>query len=208
MSKLVVKASSLNLREEPSLTARIVKTLDRNEVVEFLEASPDNYWFKVRRESGTEGWASHKFLSAATPPSPAEIPWLGIAQGELGVHEVPGFQNNARIIQYLKSTTLGDPYCSCDETPWCSAFVNWCVEKAGYEGTDSAAARSWLEWGKNVSKPCPGCIAVFTREGGGHVGFYIGETADTVKVLGGNQGDQVCVREYSKSRLLGYRMPG
>jgi len=81
------------------------------------------------------------------------------------------------------------------------------MERSGYEGTGSAAARSWLDWGKEVDRPCPGCIAVFTRGGGGHVGFYVGETAETVKVLGGNQGDQVSVREYPKSRLLGYRMP-
>ncbi|GFO54906.1 hypothetical protein GMSM_19130 [Geomonas sp. Red276] len=204
--KMVVTAISLNLREGPSLNARVLDILRQKEQVIFLEASADNYWFKVRREGGEVGWASHKFLTALSPPSDAPL-WLRIAEGEKGVHEVPGFANNARIVQYLKSTSLGEPYCSCDETPWCSSFVNYCMEKAGYEGTDCAAARSWLEWGKRIDTPCLGCIAVLSREGGGHVGFYVGESAETVTLLGGNQGDRVCLAQYPKSRVLGYRIP-
>src|SRR4030095_2451187 len=74
---------------------------------------------------------------------------------------------------------------------WCSAFANWCVEKAGYEGTDSAWAKSWLTWGKKLATPRRGCIAVFTRGDGGHVGFYISKTSSVIKVLGGNQSDEV-----------------
>jgi uncharacterized protein (TIGR02594 family) len=83
------------------------------------------------------------------------------------------------------------------------------MERAGFEGTDSARARSWLDWGKKVSTPRRGCIAVFTRNvTQGHVGFYVGETATHVTVLGGNQGDEVNERPYAKDRLLGYRLPG
>ena len=46
---------------------------------------------------------------------------------------------------------------------------------------------------------------IFTRDGGGHVAFYVGETATQIKVLGGNQSNSVSVANYPKSRLLGFR---
>jgi hypothetical protein len=41
----------------------------------------------------------------------------------------------------------------------------------------------------------------------GHVGFYVGETAKSIKTLGGNQSNAVNIRHYSKSRVLGFRRP-
>lgn len=52
MAKLVVTASSLNLREKPSLTEKIIDTLEHNEEVELLEASPD---ISLNRSTWTEG---------------------------------------------------------------------------------------------------------------------------------------------------------
>ena len=75
-------------------------------------------------------------------------PWLEIAEREQGVAEVPGAGDNPRVVDYLMSTTLGSLENQNDETPWCSAFVNWCMEQAGIKGTNSAWARSWLDWGK------------------------------------------------------------
>jgi uncharacterized protein (TIGR02594 family) len=96
-----------------------------------------------------------------------------------------------------------------DETPWCSAFVNFCVEQAGFAGTDSASARSWLNWGRKTDTPVTGCIAVFERGAppSGHVAFYVSQSADQIKVLGGNQGNKVSFAHFPKFRLLGYRIP-
>ena len=119
------------------------------------------------------------------------------------------------MLEYLQATSnLGSAARSRDETPWCSAFVNWCVKQAGLVGTKSALARSWLNWGEPLSTPRRGCIAVFERERiFGHVGFYLEETDTQIKVLGGNQQDpqtgvyQVGEKFYPKSALLGYRQP-
>jgi uncharacterized protein (TIGR02594 family) len=137
-----------------------------------------------------------------------DFPWMPIALREIGVKEYAGAADNPRIVEYLSSTNLGPSDQSNDETPWCSAFVNWCVEKAGYEGTDSAWAKSWLTWGKKLAKPRRGCITVFTRSGGGHVGFFIDKTSSGIKVLGGNQSDEVNVSTRAVNKLLGYRLPG
>jgi uncharacterized protein (TIGR02594 family) len=138
-----------------------------------------------------------------------EFPWMPIALHEMGVKETPGAGNNPRVVAYLRSTSLDADQAAQDATPWCSAFVNWCVEGCGIPGTNSAAARSWLTWGRAVAVPRRGCIAVFSRGTGGHVAFYVGMSTALAQilVLGGNQTDCVCISGYEKSRLLGYRLP-
>jgi hypothetical protein len=51
-------------------------------------------------------------------------------------------------------------------------------------------------------------VSDFTRNGGGHVAFYISKTSSGIKVLGGNQSDAVNISTYPASKLLGYRIPG
>ncbi|MFV0387457.1 MAG: TIGR02594 family protein [Pyrinomonadaceae bacterium] len=203
----IVTASSLNVREAPSITGEVKGSLKKDEKVTVIDKSGDGYWFRVKR-GNLNGWVSHKFLSQDTTESNASFPWLPVATAEKGVKEFPGNGDNPRIVEYLNSTNLSAPSVQNDETPWCSCFVNWCIERSGFEGTDSAWAKSWLNWGKSIDKPVKGCVAVFKREGNkGHVGFYMGETANEIKVLGGNQSDAVNESKYAKSRLLGYRLP-
>lgn len=138
------------------------------------------------------------------------VPWLTTAFGELvaGVAEVPGADNNLRILEYLRSTSIGDG--GGDETPWCSAFVNWAMLINGIPRTRSASARSWIEWGQ-TSKPVVGAVTVLWRRDAnsplGHVGFYLGGNSGSVILLGGNQGNAVSVQSFPKARVLAYRMP-
>jgi uncharacterized protein (TIGR02594 family) len=156
---------------------------------------------------GSGGLAKKKKITQTTAPGmPA---WLAIAKREMdtGVDEVKGAADNARIVEYHHTTTL---HADDDETPWCSSFVNWCVEQAGLRGTDSAWARSWNTWGDKISQPKKGCIVVFKRPpnpNSGHVAFYWGKDGNRLLVLGGNQGNQVNIRGYPKDRLLSYRWP-
>lgn len=139
-------------------------------------------------------------------------PWYARAKGELGTTEVQGnLHNNSRILDYHRSTTLSKKLAGRDETPWCSSFVNWCVEGGGLKGTDSAMARSWLKWGKKLETPQEGCVVIFARPSAGpksgHVGFFVKETAQRIRVLGGNQSNQVKESYFGKDDLLGYRWP-
>jgi len=53
-----------------------------------------------------------------------------------------------------------------------------------------------------------GCIVVFQREGGGHVGFVVGQDKyGRLLVLGGNQGNAVTIAAFSLDRVVGYRWP-
>jgi uncharacterized protein (TIGR02594 family) len=146
------------------------------------------------------------------PVSGGLATWLAVAKREMdtGVDEIQGAGDNPRIAEYHRTTTLPSSLADQDETPWCSSFVNWCLAQAGLRGTGSALARSWLDWGIVVERPTRGSITVFRRDGGpnlGHVGFYWSAAGDRILVLGGNQGDQVSIKGYPKSDVLGYRWP-
>ncbi|MEM7302783.1 MAG: LysM peptidoglycan-binding domain-containing protein [Pseudomonadota bacterium] len=139
--------------------------------------------------------------------SDAETPWFQIAKGELGTDEIPGARHNRRILEYHATTTL---HATTDEVPWCSSFVNWCIVNSGIQGTNSAAARSWMKWGSRLSTPTRGCIVVYSSSRGptsGHVGFFERIEGSHIITLGGNQSDSVNYRSYPASRLLGYRWP-
>lgn len=132
--------------------------------------------------------------------------WMAIAEKEIGVKEIPGSNDNPRIVEYHSATTLK---ATDDETPWCSAFVNWCMSMAGITGTKSAAARSWLDWGTPLDEPIRGAIVILKRGAppSGHVGFVELDMGDTIRVLGGNQSDCVKYSTYKKATVLGYRWP-
>jgi uncharacterized protein (TIGR02594 family) len=190
--RLIVTAEGLNVREAPTLQAKVVDILSRGDIVQWISTSGDGYFHKITH-NGTEGWASHKYLQFITTPAPASnFPWFEIAHAEFGTREVTGSGDNPRIVAYHRSTSLDAPSASNDETPWCSSFVNWCVERSGHAGTDSAWARSWLSWGRPTTSPAKGGIVVFTRGvSSGHVAFFVSKTATKIKVLGGNQSDEV-----------------
>ncbi|WKZ34379.1 MAG: TIGR02594 family protein [Anaerolineales bacterium] len=208
--------ATLNVREAPSASSKALGRLVVDEVIEKIGESEDGQWIQFRFKDA-EAWSSAKFLAKVPyiPPPGEDFPWMAIAEAEQGISEIPGRGNNPRVLEYLRSTeNLGTHALSRDETPWCSAFVNWCLQQAGYEPTKNALARSWLYWGQEVETPRRGCIVIFRRERiYGHVGFYLGETETHIKVLGGNQHNpqtkifEVSEKYYPKSELMGYRIP-
>jgi uncharacterized protein (TIGR02594 family) len=169
---------------------------------------------------GSKTWAALG-MNVITTPKPElarNAPsWMQIAAAELGVHEDsrPGY-NNRRVVQYHQTTTLK---ATDDETPWCSSFVNWVLIKAGYRGTNSAAAKSWLEWGRELGSPQPGAITVIKKKlvgsgvdkatgsrSGFHVAFFV---SPPLRLLGGNQGNQVRYSTFSRAsfEIRGCRWP-
>jgi uncharacterized protein (TIGR02594 family) len=139
--------------------------------------------------------------------SPAPIPkWIRTAQREIGVREIRGGETK-RIIEYHAATTLK---ATEDEISWCSSFVNWVFAECLMERTHSAAARSWLGWGKKQSGFRKYAVVVFKRGNSpwmGHVAFAMEDRGDFIQVLGGNQGDKVCYANYAKANVLGYFWP-
>ncbi len=131
-----------------------------------------------------------------------------MAKTQDGVEEFePG--SNPKIVEYHSCTSLK---AQDDAIPWCSSFVNWCCSRANIPGTNSAAARSWLNWGEEIKEPQMGDIVIIQRDESktsGHVGFYEGTHGSfekqLIKIFGGNQGNRVCSKWFQKADVLGYR---
>lgn len=137
------------------------------------------------------------------------LPWIDTAISLIGTYEAPGAKNNPTILSWAKKIGgwVGSYY-KQDSIPWCGLFVGHCLKENGFEVKQNLlSARSWNTYGKKLTEPYYGCIVVFSRQGGGHVGFAVSQDKDTIHVLGGNQSDSVNITKISKSRLLGYRWP-
>jgi uncharacterized protein (TIGR02594 family) len=135
---------------------------------------------------------------------------MNYARSLIGIREIPGSKHSATIMGWIKKLgprilgiTVKD-----DETPWCGTFCAHVMQHVGIESPPIAVrASSWGKWGRKLVAPRPGCILVFTRQGGGHVGFYEGEDDTHFHVLGGNQGNAVSVTRIARSRLSEMRWP-
>lgn len=138
-----------------------------------------------------------------------------------GVHELAGAASHP-LIEWWASRTSDSPNPNswqADETPWCSAFVNGIAWELDLPRSKSLAARSWLLIGTPVQPEEARVgfdVVVLSRGTGpqpgpevlaapGHVGFFAGLTAAEVRLLGGNQSDQVSVAGYDRKRILGIR---
>lgn len=130
--------------------------------------------------------------------------WLAEARSRLGMKEIPGPRHNPTILGWIKR--LGGWF-EDDETPWCGTFVAHCMDVAGLPRPKHwYRAKDWAGWGK-ASEPVLGAVAVFGREGGGHVGILVGKSASNYYVLGGNQSNAVTITPIAKSRLIAIRWP-
>lgn len=171
-----------------------------------------------------EGWREGTIRSADSNPAvtggpaapvssaaPAAQDWMDIARAEAARpaqdrSEWAGSATNPRIVEYFKVAApwfLPEVKKGGDEVDWCAAFVNFCLETAGFPGTGHPGARSFF-WPNQhfvrIPDAQPGCIAVYRdapfsnsewKTGTGHVGFVVDATATTVTLLGGNQSNTV-----------------
>ena len=132
--------------------------------------------------------------------------WINEARKFLGLKEIKGSKHAQEILDMWKAIKRGG--IRDDETPWCAAFVGACLERVGIQSTRFESAKSYLGWGEKLDRPVLGCVVVFSRDGGGHVGFVVGQSpSGNLLVLGGNQDDAVNVREFPLSRKPSYRWP-
>jgi uncharacterized protein (TIGR02594 family) len=139
---------------------------------------------------------------APTGPAPIDVAkyFLAIANGQYGKTWQPYAQGwpvrwNPIIVNLFQVTGTKP---EGDLTPWCAAFVNWCVHRAGKGfATHSASSGSFRVFGNETATPQSGDIVVFRRTNPenpsdvrGHVGFFVADHGGEVEVLGGNQIDR------------------
>jgi len=136
----------------------------------------------------------------------ADRPWLIDEALKLyGTLEVAGAGNNKDIISWAKD--LGGWEAKSytkDSIPWCGLFAAIVCKRAKKTVVKNyLRAMAWSSWDKaiNADEVGLGDILVFSRNGGGHVGFYVAEDDTAYHVLGGNQSDSVNITRIAKSRL-------
>jgi uncharacterized protein (TIGR02594 family) len=145
------------------------------------------------------------------PSAPDGSPpqWYTLATKEIGTRE-EGNNSGAAIARYRQLAQAGQ-----DHDPWCAIFANAMLALCTppVPGTKSASSQSFRSNANfiQISGPALGAVVVFWRQspssGLGHVGFYRGETVESVYVLGGNEGDMVQIEPMRKGQLIGYWWP-
>lgn len=123
-----------------------------------------------------------------------------------GIKETQGVKNTPAIMSWATELEMDSVY-TADSVPWCGLFMGIVAHRAGKKLPPSPLwARSWASWGDGVDVAELGDVLVFVRNGGGHVGLYIGEDIlGYYHVLGGNQGDSVSITRIPKSRCIAKR---
>lgn len=140
---------------------------------------------------------------------------LRFALGMLGVREAVGTGKNKRPnpeIQKMYKKVLGlDDYDTIGN-PWCAIGLDYWLEMTGTPSPKKPNARSFLSWGVNVPRDeaQEGDIVVFWRgkyddKVTGHVAILLEDQGDTMLVLGANQSDMVCIRQFDADKVIGIR---
>jgi len=93
---------------------------------------------------------------------------------------------------------------------WCARFMNFVLKRVGFSGTSSDLAKSFASYGRRLSGPKVGAIAVMSRgRGGGHVGVVSGfDSHGNPIVISGNHSRRVAEAVYSRGRIYAYVAPG
>jgi uncharacterized protein (TIGR02594 family) len=130
-----------------------------------------------------------------------------LASGTLpgGMATSSGF-GSSNVVAEARRFIGGNP--TSRATLWCARFMNMVLQRSGYRGTGSDAARSFASYGQHVSGPQIGAIAVMSRRGGGHVGVVSGIDAGGNPILiSGNNRNRVVEAPVSRGRIYAYVIP-
>lgn len=133
----------------------------------------------------------------------------------IGLAEIPGEKSNPAIVQFINeaATWLDDGVKDVDGSiAWCGCFrghigilTGTGVPRSHYR------ANSWSTWGAAVplktSEWQLGDTVVLKRKGGHHVALFHSYDVGTGKLtlLGGNQGDKVCLAKFSLNDVVSVR---
>lgn len=146
---------------------------------------------------------NYDYLKQATGPQ-----ILIQARNLIGTKEIIGTVHNKTIMAWAKELGIEKTY-TADEIPWCGLFMAYVCKKANldlpFTAKESLWALNWNKFGTKQKTAMLGDILTFKRNGGGHVGIYVGEDDVCYHVLGGNQSNMVNITRIEKTRCAGIR---
>jgi uncharacterized protein (TIGR02594 family) len=126
----------------------------------------------------------------------------------VGTKEIIGTKHSAEIMSWAKELGIEKIY-NADEIAWCGLFMAYVCKESGldlpFTATESLWALNWNKFGTKQKVAMLGDVLTFKRNGGGHVGIYVGEDNTCYHVLGGNQSNMVCITRIEKTRCAGIR---
>jgi len=139
---------------------------------------------------------------------------LQIALDFQGITEIAGSRSNPTILSWAKELGLEKIYTN-DDTAWCGLFFAIVCKRANRPLPQFKDPYDYLRalkyagvWLPVMSKDASvGDVLIFRRPQGGHIGFYVAESANTYFVLGGNQRNSVNIDEIQKDRCVAIRRP-
>lgn len=160
-------------------------------------------------------------MADLTAPPADPVPWLTLMRALSGTREIPGSADNPMILGM--ATFIGSAFPDMaaysaqyrhDSIPWCGLTIAYVMARNGIRpvytrGADLQSylwADAWKAFGDECP-PIPGAVAVFTRNGGGHVSLIEAETRTHLHVRGGNQADMINVIAMPKAQLTAIRWP-
>lgn len=141
---------------------------------------------------------------AVLPVDQTTAPWMAVAIEEAQRWAGEKEDVITRTENFHKLLEMGG---KLTNTPWCAAFVNYCLKISGtlYEKSASSQFPCWSNKFKKIDKPVYGAILIMRNyvaatgkfHGSGHVTFVYG-LSDTGAIagLGGNQGDRIKISPY------------
>lgn len=90
---------------------------------------------------------------------------------------------------------------------WCGAFMDMVLKRTGHEGGGNLAL-GYAHYGRRISGPRVGAIAVMGRRGGGHVGIVTGiDSNGNPIIISGNHNHTVAEAVYPRGRISAYVVP-
>lgn len=126
--------------------------------------------------------------------------------------EIPGDDgNHPWIISALTAMKIENP---TDEMGWCASGLNKILHESGYIGTNSALAKSFLNWGKSIKdSPKLGAICIFFDGENYHATILAQLKIESLNMgesflcIGCNQGGTIRTSPYLVKTLVDMRYP-
>ena len=133
-----------------------------------------------------------------------EPKWLTHARTYLGTAEITG-KDTAPVISLVGEIKSWWRTMNCRGAEPSSRRI----PGVGHAGGETLVQGEGLaELGAAIGEPALGCVVVYERGGGGHVGFVVGtDILGRMMTLGGNQGNRVSIAPFDPLRVVGYRWP-
>lgn len=161
-----------------------------------ISAADQDQRYPVTQPTGTAVQATHvrgRSRAAMRTQARAETP---AALGGFGSSSLV-----AEARKYLGTNPTGR------SSLWCGAFLDMVLKRTGHAGGGNLAS-SYARYGKRVSGPQVGAIAVMGRRGGGHVGVVSGvDASGNPIIVSGNHNRTVAETVYPRGRIYAYVVP-